>query len=508
MYNPLIHGKNSTERIVSIEASDETVELFIQDKDGNINSVFEDNVYWILSNESLGKSIELNGSLHYKYAKTFKTRSDFFKYKTFLKSKNIDFYAINDSKEAIMVRNGYTYFKGMNLKDVSILSFDIETTGLLHDETSKILCISITYRDHKGDLTKYLLAYDDYSSQGELLIEFCNIINKHNPSILLGHNILSFDLPYIQYIADKENMSLNIGRNGSAIQFDNYDSKFRKDGSQFYHYKKARIYGREVIDTLFLSIKYDMAERKFESYGLKQIIKQLGLQKKDRVFYDASKIRENYTIEKEWETIKAYCSDDADDPLSLFDFMASPFFYSTQSIPKSFQSVIESATGSQINSIMVRAYLQNKHSIPKATESNSYEGAISIGNVGVYKNVWKVDVASLYPSIMIEYKVGNKDKDPKGYFQELVRTFTSERLKNKKLYKETKDEYYDGLQAAQKILINSMYGFLGASGLNFNDPPSAAFVTRMGRDILKKSILWATGKEFVETAELDENDES
>ena len=145
---------------------------------------------------------------------------------------------------------------------------------------------------------------------------------------------------------------------------------------------------------------------------------------------------------------------------------------------------------------MLRAYLQQKHSVPKGSPAIDYEGAISVGNPGIYKNVFKVDVASLYPSIMIQYEVYDKDKDPNAYFLELVKTLTAERLKNKKLAKETGDKYYTNLEQSQKILINSAYGFLGATGLNFNSPLKAAFITEMGREILGKSMEWAKTHDF------------
>lgn len=492
--NDLIFGKNKQEGIVSIEATDSGVEIFYQSPPGTgtINSKMEDNVYWLLTNTKVDNTyIKLDGNLHYQYAKTFRDRTSQYKTRAYLKSRGIDTYSVADAKEAIMLRNGYTYFKGMSVKDVSILSFDIETTGLKHDEDSKILLISCTVRTLNKPLFKTLFCYDKYDNQGEMLKDFCLFVTQENPSIIVGHNILSFDLPYMKYIADKENIKLLLGRDGSELHFNAWDSKFRKDGSQSYTYHKIHCYGREVIDTLFLSIKYDATERKFESYGLKNIIKQLGMEKKDRVFYDASTIRHKYKIPEEWEKIKAYCADDSDDSLQLFDLMSPPFFYSAQSIPKSFQAIIESATGSQINAMMTRAYLQNKHSIPKANEASHYEGGGVTGNPGLYKNVWKVDVASLYPSIMIQYEVEDKAKDPNGYFKELVKTFTAERLKNKQLFKDTKNEYYDGLQASQKILINSMYGFLGTSGLSFNSPEKAAFITKMGREILQQAIDWS-----------------
>jgi DNA polymerase elongation subunit (family B) len=174
--------------------------------------------------------------------------------------------------------------------------------------------------------------------------------------------------------------------------------------------------------------------------------------------------------------------------------MAAPSFYLTQMVPKSFQSVVCSATGSQINSIMIRAYLQEAHSLPKESPAVEFEGAISMGNSGLYKNAFKIDVSSLYPSIMMAYKVYDESKDPEGKFLELVETLTKERLKNKALAKT--DKYYDDLQSSQKITINSCYGFLAAQGLLFNSPSKAAFITRTGREILQRAFKWAEEKKF------------
>jgi DNA polymerase elongation subunit (family B) len=175
--------------------------------------------------------------------------------------------------------------------------------------------------------------------------------------------------------------------------------------------------------------------------------------------------------------------------------MIPPIFYSAQIIPRPLQQLTETAEGGKINAIMLRAYLQQKHSVPKASLPEKYEGAISLGNAGIYRNCWKIDIASLYPSIMIQYEVYDKEKDPNGYFLELVKTLTEERLKNKKLAKETGENYYKHLEQSQKVTVNSAYGFLGAQGLNFNAPNLAAFITEKGREILKKAIEWATSNE-------------
>lgn len=486
MQNKLLYGKNPTERIVGIEIEDSEATIFIRDKDLKVTSIKVPHKYWILSSYKYPQFTQIKGDLHFKYGRQFQQAKEYYEVKKKLRDK--DHFLMYDFKEAMMCKDGYTYYKGMIPKELSVLSFDLETTSIDLNESAKVLAISATFRDGTGKIQKELFAYDDYFSPSEHISAFCDWVLKMDPDIFLGHNINSFDIPYLKFCAAQDGIELLLGRDGSALKTNSYESKFRKDGSQFYHYKRNKIYGREIVDTMFLALKYDIG-RKYVSYGLKQIIKQEGLEKEGRVFYDASKIRFNYQDPIEWAKIKEYCKDDSDDALALWDLMSPSMFYMTQHIPKSFQSMTESATGSQINSLMVRAYLQDGHSIPKASQAVDYEGAISLGNPGIFHNCWKVDVASLYPSIMIQYGLYDAEKDPKGYFKEMVQTFTIERLKNKKLAKTSK--YHDDLQNAQKIVINSAYGFLGAPGLNFNYPKGAAFITEKGREILNKALDWA-----------------
>lgn len=500
-----IFGKCPIERIVSCEVHDDHVELFIENEDGVEVEVIPYQP-WILSNKPIGTGWDrLEGNLHYKFLKYYdnmeewsEARKAFYRFDTF---------TIWDQKEAAMVMEGFTYFKGMKVEDVSVLSFDIEASGLTHDESSKVFCISNTYRKN-GKIVKKLFSEDEYDTEAEMFDEWCLWVLEMNPSIILGHNIFGYDLPYMDHCARKAGTHLRLGRDASAIRFDEKPGKFRRDGSQAYDFYRAHIYGRELVDTMFLAYHYDQATRKYESYSLKPIIKHEGLEKKDRVFYDASQIAKNWHIPKERKKIKKYAIDDSDDALALYDLMIPSYFYFNQSIPKTFQVLNQTATGSQLNAFMLRSYLQDGHSIPKTTEANEFVGAISMGNPGVYKNCFKVDVASLYPSIMLQYGVYDNAKDPYKHFFHMVNYFTNERLKNKKLGKETSDRYYKDLEQSQKIGINSAYGLLGTPGLAFNSPRNAAFVTTKGREILKFAIEWATGLPFVEkTSEEDEDEE-
>jgi len=490
MSNKLLNGKNEISNIVGIEIKDDQAFLFIRNNDKVISQIIPLK-YWLLASKEYPKFTKLKGNLHYNYGRQFNTKEEYYSIKSKLRDK--DHFVIYDFKSSLMAKDGYTYYKGMVPEELHKLSFDLETTGIDLNDDSKVLIISATFKPGKNPAIKKIFPHDEYNSQGELIEAFCDWVRKMDPDILLGHNVNSYDIPYLAHCAAMDSVQLNLGRDGSELETNRYESKFRKDSTQFYHYKKHKIFGREIIDTMFLAIKYDIG-RKYVSYGLKQIIKQEGLEKEGRVFYDASKIRFNYHKPEEWSKIKEYCKDDSDDALALFDLMAPSLFYLTQSIPKPFQSMVESASGSQLNSLMVRAYIQDGHSIPKASEQVDYEGAISLGNPGIFYNCWKVDVASLYPSIMIQYGLYDEKKDPQGYFKQMVETFTNERLKNKKLAKTSK--YHDDLQNAQKIIINSAYGFLGSVGLNFNYPKGAAFVTEKGREILNKALDWAKGLDF------------
>ena len=177
--------------------------------------------------------------------------------------------------------------------------------------------------------------------------------------------------------------------------------------------------------------------------------------------------------------------------------MITSYFYTAVSTAMPFEEMMQGATGKWVNSVLVRGYLQRGHSIPKASESQRVAGGMSYGIPGIYSNVLKYDAASYYPSTILAFNIHNPEKDPDNLFVKTVQYFTEARLKNKRLYKETGDRYYDDLQAAGKIFINSSYGVLATSGLNFNSFEHAAEITRCCRAGLQKAVIWATGKNIL-----------
>jgi len=500
----LIYGKNPLQKIVGIEVKDDKLYTYIAKGDKTELLKHHNEHYMLLSKYDNDMDPgRLTGDNHYKYFAKFKKKSDLYTYKQSCKRKGIDFWYCYNPVEAAMLKYGFTMYKGMKMDEVSALSFDIETTGVTINDRSNVLLISNTFRSRSGHITRRLFCYDEYDSTKAFLEAWCKWVREVDPDVMLGHNILGFDLPYLNRVADVAGAKLNLGRGTSKLQVDKYTRRFRKDGSQSYDYVNYRVPGRELIDTWFLSLKYDTS-RNYPSYGLKQIIDHEGLQKVDRVFWDFNVNKEPWKIPTDWRLFKSYAEHDADDALALFDLMTPQFFYYAQAIPKSFQEINNTATGSQINSFMIRSYLQHGGSIPKASPKIEFDGGDVIGNPGLYQNVYKVDVASLYPSIISQFAICNHEKDPDGNFLHAVKYFTDERLKNKAMAKQTGERHYSDMSNGQKIMINSFYGFLGAQNLNFNYPEGAAEITRKGRLILKQAITWVeTTQECLVNADTD-----
>lgn len=486
--NPLIYGKNTMLGIVAVEF----------DEDGKLVVFYQNGTerkfnyrHWILVDRKIDlKCQKLDGFLTYKYIRYFDSEADksqFF----FMNQKKAKLFQVWNAREAALLLHGITFFKGLKPSDTSILSFDIESMGLSHDKDSSVFIITNTFQKAGIRLKKHFRE-DDYASVGDMIFDWCKWVREVNPDVIVGHNIYGYDLPYLAFVAKKFHLELDLGRDGSPITFNKKGSEYRVDGNTTWTYNKAHIYGRSIIDTMFLAVKYDIG-RNYPSWGLKPIVEYEGLVSPGRTFYDASKIRTNWHDPVEREKIVQYAIDDSDDALNLYELMIPAYFYMNQSLPIPFEEMMQGATGKWMNSIVVRSYLQEGHSIPEADEKIYVHGGISFGNPGLYKNVMKVDVTSLYPSCILTYNIYPTAKDPKQNYLRMVRFFTDERIRNKKKFKETKDNYYDGLQAAQKIAINSSYGMLGTNGLQFNDFSAANAVTLRGRTVLRRAIAWASG---------------
>ena len=498
----LIYGKDDTQRIVCVEnTEDGKFIVFTQNEDGSVSTKETPSKFWLLTNNKANdEQVELSGDQHYKYAGYFGSLAEREYVVKLCKKNNIDYYRIYDQREQSLVYNGMTYYKGMKPNEVNVLSFDIETNRLTMESDSLILVITNTFRKNGGELIRKSFSLDDYKgNMKKMLNDWMSWVRQIDPNIILGHNIMSFDIPYIQHCCKLVKTKFKIGRNDDAVKFDFITSEKRVDGSQTIKYQNCHIFGREIVDTMFLSITYD-ALKKFPSYGLKPIVRYLGLEKSDRTFIDASRIGYYYQCHikgegsENWFLAKKYAEEDSDDALKLFDEFVPAYFYFANSVSKSFQGMINSATGSQINNMMVRSYLQIGHSIAKATPIlEKVKGGISFAVPGIYSNVFKVDIKSCYPSQVLRFKLFDEKKDPNAHFYKIVHFFTYQRFDYKKKMQETGEKIWKALDGAAKIVINSAYGCTITVGLNYNCPHIGDKITAESRAIINLALKWASG---------------
>jgi len=363
--------------------------------------------------------------------------------------------------------------------ELVIGSFDIETTGL--EETDQILAIAFnTYKD--GNLQDhhrfYLSKYND--DETKMVNAFLDALKESNIDVLTGYNLYDFDLKMVKAKDKKNRIKIDYIVNISNAEF----NKKPLQGYCIYVDNKYI----EVIDAFHLVIKYDNVARSIpaQNYSLKAVAKHFGISKNDRVILGSDEIKESFINDR--ERFDAYLDEDVREAYEIFKKLAPPYYYIRSIVPFdiSFFEAFRSSTAFIWQKILENYYDDEYVSVLPADEKKKYEGGLVVNHDGLYKNVFKIDVASLYPNIMLNYQIHSR-KDKKKIALSILNEYTNLRLELKKKAKGG-DKEADLIQNALKILINSLYGFYGTGGYKFNDMEASAKVTAYGRKILRFMI--------------------
>src|SRR5438477_5819797 len=184
---------------------------------------------------------------------------------------------------------------------------------------------------------------------------------------------------------------------------------------------------------------------------------------------------------------------------ALSELLSPSYFIQAQIFPYNYQDAIVRGNATRINALFLREYFRQRHSIPELPLPQAFEGGYTdIFFTGVARNVWHCDVASLYPSIMLQFDCFPVT-DQLQIFRHLLTDLRSFRLEAKgqmqladKEGDRSKWHHLQALQNTFKILINSFYGYLGFAQGHFADFDAAARVTQIGRELLQKMIAWLT----------------
>jgi DNA polymerase elongation subunit (family B) len=397
-----------------------------------------------------------------------------------------------DPVQQHLLLTGKTLFKGLPFQDLHRLALDIETATAPGYAFSNPLrkedrILSIALMDNRGS-EEVLFGRGDLGEK-EMLEALGKRIASLDPDVIEGHNLFNFDLEYITTRARMHGVRLRWGRDGSEPK--TRRSRFTV-AERIIDYTRMEIFGRHVVDTLFLLQYYDVAARELESYTLKSAARHFGLAGPERTYIEPKKIQWHYDHDP--ETLKRYNLDDVRETLALSELLGYPFFLQTRIFPFSYQNVFVRGNATKINALFLREYLRQRASVPRAGQGEEFAGGYTdIFRQGVVSPVISCDVASLYPSILLTYEL-KPATDSRNVFLPLLRDLRTFRLQAKNKARLAADsherDYHQALQQTFKVLINSFYGYLGTRLHHFADPHLAGEVTRRGREIIRHMLEW------------------
>jgi DNA polymerase, archaea type len=505
--NEILFGVDPTPGIVAVESvSSSTMRLFLR-QSGQL--AHQDEIFTpflVLKDKALLQGFQeshqvenLNTDNALRFLVRFERWGDLEKARDHLRkttgesasSPTAPYLYLADPVHQYLLLTGKTFFKGMAFKDLHRLAIDIETGcapgfEFSNPQREEDRILSIALMDNRGCAE---VLFGEEMTEKEMLQALGERITALDPDVLEGHNLFNFDLEYIVARARMHGVKLHWGRDGSQ-------PKIRKSrftvAERIIDFTRMDIFGRHVVDTMFLLQYYDVTARELESYGLKSAARHFGLTDEDRTYVDREKIQ--WTYEHDPDALKRYNLDDVRETLALSELLGYPFFLQAQIFPFSYQNIFVRGNATKINALFLREYLRRRASIPQPMARGDFEGGYTDVFVeGVVKNVVHCDVTSLYPSIMLSFSL-KPVGDSLNIFLPLLRDLRAFRLEAKRKAHEVTSphdrEYYQALQQTFKVLINSFYGYLGTTLHHFSDPGLAAEVTRLGREIIRNMLAW------------------
>ncbi|WP_067709067.1 DNA polymerase II [Erwinia sp. ErVv1] len=376
------------------------------------------------------------------------------------------------------------------------VSLDIETT-----RQGELYCIGlegcgerVVYMlgPENGDASALDFTLEYVSSRPQLLEKLNAWFARHDPDVLIGWNVVQFDLRVLQKHADRYGIPLRLGRNGEALEWREHGFK---PGIFF-----AQMSGRLVIDGID-ALK--SAFWNFSSFSLESVSREL--------------LGEGKAIDNPWDRMQEINRRFAEDKPALAHYnlkdceLVTRIFQHTELMP----FLLERAT---VNGLPVdrhggsvaafsHLYLPRMHragfvapGMGEVAPEASPGGYVMDSRPGLYDSVLVLDYKSLYPSIIRTFLI-----DPVGLVEGLahpdeadsVSGFREARFsRTNHCLPEIVRQIWLGREAAKKagnkplsqalkIIMNAFYGVLGTSACRFFDPRLASSITLRGHEIMR-----------------------
>ncbi|HDT6545272.1 TPA: DNA polymerase II [Kluyvera ascorbata] len=378
------------------------------------------------------------------------------------------------------------------------VSLDIETSR--HGE---LYCIGL---EGCGQRTVYMLGnppaqppqvdfHLEYVASRPLLLEKLNAwFAEHDPDVLIGWNVVQFDLRVLQKSAERYKVPLLLGRGGSELEWREHGFK---NGVFF-----AQVAGRLIIDGIE-ALK--SAFWNFTSFSLENVAREL--------------LGEGKAIDNPWDRMDEIDRRFAEDKPALATYnlkdceLVTRIFHQTEIMP----FLLERAT---VNGLAVdrhggsvaafsHLYFPRMHrlgyvapNLGEVPPQASPGGYVMDSRPGLYDSVLVLDYKSLYPSIIRSFLI-----DPVGLIEGMAHPDSAHSTEGfldawfsrdkhclpgivSQIWHardEAKQQKNKPLSQALKIIMNAFYGVLGTSACRFFDPRLASSITMRGHAIMRQT---------------------
>src|SRR5437762_2847962 len=500
--NELLFGADKTPRIVAIELGETgTVKVYRREKDGSTAVDVEPfhPFVWTdgdITDLGLENAQKLAGELRYNWLVAADSWTELIALRNGLKKAGRNFFALSDPVQHYLSATGRTLFKQLPFDELKRLQLEVLSPTGETDlaDASQNPIASIALSDHSGWEQLIVVDPEDVEkSEHDAVKQLTAIIKERDPDVIEGHDLFRFDLPYLVARARKAKVKLDWGRSGGFLR--SRPSRLQI-AEKTIDYPKFQVDGRHFVDTFLLAQFYDVGMRTLSGFDRSDVAQHFG-------FCDAAEIsaltgkalQREYLVKNERFRKRALCA--VWETRALAELLSPSYFIQAQIFPYNYQDVIVRGNATRINALFLREYLRQRHSIPEMPMARSFEGGFTaIYFTGVARNVWHCDVASLYPSIMLQFDCFPVT-DQLQIFRHLLTDLRNFRLEAKGQMQLADKEgnrprwhHLHALQNTFKILINSFYGYLGFAQGHFADFDAAARVTQIGRDLLQQMIAW------------------
>jgi len=499
--NTILFGADATPRIVAIELGETgTVKVHRREKNGSTTTDVEPfHPFLWADNDVVDLGIEaekLKGDLKFGWLITVDSWKELIALRNGLKNAGRDFFAFTDPVQHYLTATGRTLFKDLPFEELKRMQLEV----LSFSEGDADHIMSIALSDNSG-WEELLIVNPKKTEESErsAIKRLTSLIKERDPDVIEGHNLFRFDLPYLVERAKGLKTKLDWGRSAGFLR--SRPSRLQI-AEKTIDYPKFTIDGRHFIDTFLLAQFYDVGMRSLSGFERTDVARHFGLCDEEISALAGKELERAYIDKNEKFRRRALCG--IRETRAVSELLSPSYFIQAQIFPYNYQDVIVRGNATRINGLFLREYFRQRHSIPELPLPQSFEGGYTdIFITGVARNVWHCDVASLYPSIMLQFDCFPAS-DRLQIFRHLLTDLRTFRLETKAAMRAEKDpakqRYFHALQNTFKILINSFYGYLGFGQGHFADFDAAARVTQVGRDLLRKMIDWlnAHGAKVIE----------